>query len=152
MNSWLATGGFAFQVTTGDPASLTSQIAMPKSPLRLSFSTTTSPLRNRRLSVGSQRYYRRVGEERSFGFEILYVFKGVVHKYRPDFIIRLKTGDYLVLETKGQDTDQDKAKRTFLDEWVKAVNEHGGFGKWRWAVSKQPGDVVGILTGAGHKL
>jgi hypothetical protein len=32
-----------------------------------------------------------------------------LHKYRPDFIIRLKTGNYLVLETKGQ----DKAKRAF---------------------------------------
>jgi type III restriction enzyme len=80
------------------------------------------------------------------GFEILYVFKGVVHKYRPDFIIRLKTGNFLVLETKGQDTDQDKTKRAFLDEWVKAVNEHGGFGHWQWTVSKQPGDVVGILN------
>jgi type III restriction enzyme len=79
------------------------------------------------------------------GFEVLYVFKGVVHKYRPDFIIRLKTGNFLVLETKGQDTDQDKTKRAFLDEWVKAVNEQGGFGNWAWAVSKQPGDVLGIL-------
>jgi type III restriction enzyme len=79
------------------------------------------------------------------GFEVLYVFKGVVHKYRPDFIIRLKTGRFLVLETKGQETDQDKTKRTFLEEWVKAVNEHGGFGKWSSAVSKQPGDVVGIV-------
>jgi type III restriction enzyme len=69
----------------------------------------------------------------------------VVHKYRPDFIIRLKTGKCLVLETKEQDTDQDKTKRAFLDEWVKAVDAQGGFGKWSWAVSKQPGDVVGIL-------
>ena len=52
----------------------------------------------------------------------------------------------MVLETKGQDTDQDKTKRAFLDEWVKAVNEHGGFGHWQWAVSKQPGDVVDILN------
>jgi type III restriction enzyme len=36
------------------------------------------------------------------GFEILYIFKGEVRKYRPDFIIRLKNGRYLVLETKGQ--------------------------------------------------
>jgi type III restriction enzyme len=79
-------------------------------------------------------------------FEVLYVFKGVVHKYRPDFIIRLKTGNFLVLETKGQETDQDKTKRAFLDEWVKAVNEHGGLGPWRWAVSRQPGDVVDILN------
>ena len=71
--------------------------------------------------------------------------KEIVHRYRPDFIIRLKTEDFLVLETKGQDSDQDKTKRTFLDEWVKAVNEHGGFGKWSWAMSKQPGEVVGIV-------
>ncbi|MGH7798224.1 MAG: BPTD_3080 family restriction endonuclease [Candidatus Binatia bacterium] len=81
------------------------------------------------------------------GFEVLYVYKGVVHKYRPDFIIRLKNGSYLVLETKGQDSDQDKTKRQFLDQWIKAVNEHGGFGKWSWAVARKPGDVVGILGG-----
>ncbi len=71
--------------------------------------------------------------------------KEIVHRYRPDFIIRLKTENFLVLETKGQDTDQDKTKRAFLDEWIKAVNEHGGFGKWNWAVSRQPGDVLEIL-------
>lgn len=79
------------------------------------------------------------------GFEILYVFNGVMKKYRPDFILRLKTGSYLILETKGQDTQQDKSKREFLDEWVRAVNAHGGFGKWAWAVSKNPADVKGII-------
>lgn len=82
------------------------------------------------------------------GFEILYIFKGVVRKYRPDFIIKLKTGEFLVLETKGQDTQQDKTKREFLDEWTKAVNQHGGFGKWQWAVSMNPADVAGILEQA----
>ncbi|MBW1793092.1 MAG: DEAD/DEAH box helicase family protein [Deltaproteobacteria bacterium] len=82
------------------------------------------------------------------GFEILYVFGGVVRKYRPDFIIRLKTADLLILETKGQDTQRDKTKRRFLDEWVRAVNEHGGFGKWEWAVSKNPADVKMIIEDA----
>jgi type III restriction enzyme len=54
------------------------------------------------------------------GFEILYIFNGEVRKYRPDFIIRLKSGKNLIIETKGQDTQQDKTKREFLDEWVKA--------------------------------
>ena len=40
------------------------------------------------------------------GFEVLYVYRGVVRKYRPDFLIRLKSGDVLVLETKGIDDDQ----------------------------------------------
>ena len=79
------------------------------------------------------------------GFEIVYVFQGVVRKYRPDFLIRLTNGRILVLEVKGQDSQENQTKREFLDEWVKAVNEHGGFGVWAWDVSRQPGDVVGIL-------
>lgn len=63
------------------------------------------------------------------GFEIMYVYKGVVQKYRPDFLIRLATGKMLVLEVKGQDSQQNRTKREFLAEWVKAVNAHGGFGK-----------------------
>ena len=52
----------------------------------------------------------------------------------------------LVLEVKGQDSDRDQTKRRFLDEWVRAVNAHGGFGRWSWDVSKNPGDVRDILV------
>jgi len=80
------------------------------------------------------------------GFEVLYVYRGVVRKYRPDFLVRLKNGDMLVLETKGQDTDQDKVKRRYLDEWVQAaVNAHGGFGRWIWSVAMNPGEIRDIL-------
>ena len=79
------------------------------------------------------------------GFEVFYIYKGVVRKYRPDFLIRLQSGDMLVLETKGKDTVQDRTKRRFLDEWVNAVNAHGGFGHWKWDVSKAPGDLLAII-------
>ncbi|MCX7001444.1 MAG: DEAD/DEAH box helicase family protein [Candidatus Sumerlaeota bacterium] len=79
------------------------------------------------------------------GFEMLYIYRGVVRKYRPDFLIRLNTGEMLILETKGQDTEQDRVKRRFLEEWVNAVNAHGGFGRWRWAVAKEPGEIRDIL-------
>jgi type III restriction enzyme len=79
------------------------------------------------------------------GFEVLYVYRGVVKKYRPDFLIRLVNGDMLVLETKGEDTEQDHVKRRYLDEWTRAVNAHGGFGNWRWAVADQPGEIRDIL-------
>jgi type III restriction enzyme len=79
------------------------------------------------------------------GFEILYLFQGVVHKYRPDFLIRLSSGQFLVLETKGEDSQQDRTKRELLDEWIRAVNHHGGFGEWAWAVSKNSADLKGIL-------
>jgi type III restriction enzyme len=85
------------------------------------------------------------------GFEILYIFKGVVQKYWPDFIIQLKTGSHLILEVKGQDTQRDRTKREFLDEWARAVNEHGGFGNWQWAVSTHPSDVAGILQNAATR-
>ena len=78
------------------------------------------------------------------GYEITYVFKGVVKKYRPDFLIRLATGKTLVLEVKGQDTQQNRTKREFLAEWVKAVNAHGGFGKWAWDVSFDAADIADL--------
>ena len=80
------------------------------------------------------------------GFEVLYVYRGVVRKYRPDFIVRRRSGEYLVLETKGQDSEQNQTKRRFLNEWVRAVNEHGGFGRWSWDVSSSPDDIKDILA------
>jgi type III restriction enzyme len=80
------------------------------------------------------------------GFEILYTSKGIVHKYRPDYLVRLKTGRMLILEVKGQDSLENKTKREFLAEWVRAVNAHGGFGQWTSNVSHHPKDVGGILA------
>jgi len=80
------------------------------------------------------------------GFEVMYVYRGVVRKYRPDFLIRLRNGDMLVLETKGRDTEQDRVKRQYLKEWTQAVNAHGGFGRWRWAVAKYPGEIRDVLV------
>ena len=76
------------------------------------------------------------------GFEIIYIFKGVVHKYRPDFLIRLSNGTHLVLEVKGRNDAEAKAKHAALGEWVEAVNQHGGFGKWRHAVSLVTSDIA----------
>ena len=79
------------------------------------------------------------------GFEVLYVYRGVVRKYRPDFIIRLRTGNMLVVEIKGQPSDESLSKRRALEQWVQAVNQHGGFGHWSAAVSYDPGDIKDIL-------
>ncbi|QIK37333.1 DEAD/DEAH box helicase family protein [Caldichromatium japonicum] len=84
------------------------------------------------------------------GFEIAYFYQGVVRKYRPDFLVRLANGDMLVLETKGQDTEQDQVKRRYLDEWTQAVNAHGAFGRWRYAVAKNPGEIRDILLQAAE--
>jgi len=79
------------------------------------------------------------------GFEITYSFKGIIHKFRPDYLVRLANGKTLILEVKGQDDQQQQTKREFLSEWVRAVNGHGGFGEWTADVSRHPKDVVEIL-------
>ncbi len=69
----------------------------------------------------------------------------IFDSYRPDYLIRLTDGAMLVLEVKGQDIAQDRAKRAALDEWVRCVNAHGGFGHWECDVSWLPGDVGDAL-------
>jgi type III restriction enzyme len=78
-------------------------------------------------------------------FVVYYNNQGVVRRFFPDFLIKLTTGENLIVETKGQDNEQNKTKRAYLDEWCRAINQHGGFGKWSWAVSFDPNDLDQIL-------
>ena len=79
------------------------------------------------------------------GFEITYSFRGIIRKFRPDYLVRLANGKMLVLEVKGQDNQEQQTKREFLGEWVRAVNGQGGFGVWSADVSRQPTDIHEIL-------
>lgn len=79
------------------------------------------------------------------GFEITYSFRGIIHKFRPDYLVRLASGKMLVLEVKGQDNQEQQTKREFLSEWVRAINGHGGFGTWASDVSRYPRDIHEIL-------
>ncbi len=80
------------------------------------------------------------------GFEVRYIFAGGISKYRPDFLVRLRNGQVLVLEVKGQDAPRDQAKRAALAEWVDAVNADGRFGVWRHDVTYAPADVLSVLA------
>ncbi|MCK4734993.1 MAG: DEAD/DEAH box helicase family protein, partial [Methanophagales archaeon] len=75
------------------------------------------------------------------GFVINYVYRGVVHNFYPDFLIKLSNGKMLILEVKGMDDQQNKTKREYLDEWIKAVNSDGRFGQWCWDVSFRTSDI-----------
>jgi len=79
------------------------------------------------------------------GFVINYIFRGVIHKYYPDFLIKLINGVNLVLEVKGMDDQQNRTKRQYLDEWVKAINSDGRFGDWSWDVSFRTSDIKDII-------
>lgn len=84
------------------------------------------------------------------GFEIGYMFQGRAHKYRPDYLIRLNTGVHLILEIKGRDDEQQRAKRDALEEWTRAVNQDGRFGLWTHDVSFDPGDIIDKIEEAGR--
>ncbi len=81
-------------------------------------------------------------------FEIRYFFNGGEHKYRPDFLVKLSNDEILVIETKGEEDQKDKVKREAMREWIRAVNQHGGFGKWHPEpeVSRLPDDIPLILA------
>lgn len=68
-------------------------------------------------------------------FEIIYLLQGTFRRYIPDFIVKLRGNRFLILEVKGQETDRDRTKWGFLNEWVQAVNDDGRFGTWSWDVS-----------------
>ena len=63
----------------------------------------------------------------------------------PDYLIRLNNGKTLVLEVKGVDSEQNRAKRTVMEIWIKAVNEQGGFGQWCFDVVFEPARTRDVL-------
>lgn len=79
------------------------------------------------------------------GFVISYLYKGVIHSFYPDFLIKLSNGKTLVLEVKGVDDEKNRTKRAALREWIDAVNSDGRFGKWEWDVSFRPSDIKDII-------
>lgn len=79
------------------------------------------------------------------GFQVYYLWNGSRRRFVPDFLIRLANGKTLILEIKGEDSEQNKAKRVALNGWVQAVNSKGGFGSWCWDVAFQPAQMQDIV-------
>ena len=79
------------------------------------------------------------------GFVISYLYKGVVHSFYPDFLIKLSNGKMLILEVKGMDDEKNRTKRTALKEWIDAVNSDARFGRWESDVSFRPSDIKDII-------
>ena len=64
------------------------------------------------------------------GFQLHYMWNGAQRRYIPDFLVKLRNGKTLVLEIKGEVSEQSKAKKLAMDTWVEGVNAKGGFGVW----------------------
>jgi hypothetical protein len=56
----------------------------------------------------------------------------------PDYLIRLTNGLTLVLEIKGQEDDQDRAKHQAPRRWASAVNHWSELGRWAFHVCRDP--------------
>jgi type III restriction enzyme len=88
------------------------------------------------------------------GFAIPYEWQGARHEYRPDYLIRLRDGAAgeikVILEVKGFETEQDRQKETAAKRWVRAVNHHGEFGRWAFAICRKPAGLKDDLLKAMH--
>jgi type III restriction enzyme len=82
-------------------------------------------------------------------FEIQYRWRDETHRYLPDFLVDVDVGEdrrvKLILEIKGQSDEQGRAKEAAAMQWVRAVNNHGGFGRWEYRVCRGAHDLVDDL-------
>jgi type III restriction enzyme len=84
------------------------------------------------------------------GFQVYYMWSGAKRRYIPDFLVRLANGKTLVLEVKGEDSDQNRAKRAATQAWVEAVNTKGGFGVWCFDTAFEMAKIQDLLAMHGR--
>ena len=72
------------------------------------------------------------------GLVIPYEYLGVDHSHEPDFLVRLASDVTLILEVKGFEDNQTKAKHDAAKRWVMAVNNWGQLGRWDFHVCRNP--------------
>jgi type III restriction enzyme len=77
---------------------------------------------------------------------IPYEFEGVQHHFEPDYIVRLRDGKTLVIETKGQEDNQDRAKYQAATRWITAVNNWGRLGVWNFLVCRDPQQLAKLIS------
>ena len=76
---------------------------------------------------------------------IPYEYLGVAHAYYPDFVVRLTNGAHVLVEIKGEETEQDRAKHQAARRWVSAVNRWGREGVWGLVVCRDPQLLASML-------
>jgi len=92
-------------------------------------------------------------------FNIPYTINGEEKNYLPDFIARIDDGHgkddllNLIIEVTGE-KKKDKAAKvaTAKTQWVPAINNHGGFGRWAFIEIDDPWDAMNLIrTRIGQK-
>ena len=62
----------------------------------------------------------------------------------PDFIVRLDSGEHLILEPKGHDPLKE-VKVQAAERWVAAVNADGRHGTWRYGITEKMNAIPELL-------
>ncbi len=83
--------------------------------------------------AGMEAVQAYVRNDRHVGLRVRYVSQGLTRLYIPDFVVRLTSGETVVLEVKGQDDRTAKDKHTALVRWCAAVSALHDSGPWRAA-------------------
>jgi type III restriction enzyme len=95
----------------------------------------------------------RYVKNQGLDFTIPYALNGEAHQYIPDYIVCLDDGHgrddplNLIVEVTGEKKKKDKAAKvlTATTQWIPAVNNHGGFGRWAFVEITDPWDAVNTM-------
>ena len=79
-------------------------------------------------------------------FVIPFEFMGQRHNYIPDYIVRLTNRVMLILEVKGLESEEDRAKYAAARRWAKAVTHWEEMGHWEFAVVHDPSETPAVLS------
>ena len=76
---------------------------------------------------------------RGLGFRVFYDYGDQQHAYEPDYIVRLKGGQVVIVEIKGEggirwDPNQVTAKNAAAKKWCAAVSNAKKFGEWSFEI------------------
>ena len=101
----------------------------------------------------------RYVKNHNLGFTLPYTLNGEEKNYIPDFIACIDDGRgpddllNLIVEVTGE-KKKDKAAKvaTARTLWVPAVNNHGGFGRWKFIEVADPWDAQNLIRGVLKQL
>jgi type III restriction enzyme len=98
------------------------------------------------LHLDTHRVVRSFVKNAGLGFAIPYHRDGQPHDFMADFLVRLALPgeEYLILEPKGHDPLAEVKTAAAL-RWCAAVNELGTYGRWRFAMVRELGQVAEVL-------
>ncbi|MFS8855941.1 hypothetical protein NW844_10780 [Synechococcus sp. H55.2] len=57
----------------------------------------------------------------------------------------LRVVQHVCEAVRQENTELERVKQRYLDEWTQAVNAHGAFGRWRWKVARHPVEIRDVL-------